>query len=100
MTKLDVLSGLPELEVATHYMLNGQRLDGQMPHSIEDLAKCEIITQKLPGWTEDISKCQSKAELPRNAQDYIDFIEENTGVPISWVGTGPEREAMFMNTDM
>jgi adenylosuccinate synthase len=68
-----------------------------MPASIEDLAKCTIVTTKLPGWTEDISQCKSKSELPRNAQDYIDFIEAQVEVPISWVGIGPEREAMFTN---
>ena len=51
----------------------------------------------MPGWTEDISACKSKAELPRAAQDYIDFIEKDVGTPITWVGTGPEREAMFTN---
>ena len=97
ITKLDVLSGLPELEVATHYELNGKRLDGQMPATIEDLAKCNIITTKLPGWTEDISQCKSKSSLPRAAQDYLEFIEKDLGVGISWVGTGPQREAMFLN---
>jgi adenylosuccinate synthase len=55
MTKLDVLSGLKELEVATHYELNGKKMDGQMPATIDDLAKCKIVTQKLSGWDEDIS---------------------------------------------
>lgn len=95
MTKLDVLSGIPKIEVATHYTLNGRKLDGLMPATIEDLEKCKVHTVTLDGWTEDISKCTSKAELPTAAQDYIDFIEEDVGVPISWVGTGPEREAMF-----
>jgi len=97
MTKLDVMSNIPKIEVATHYELNGKILDGAMPATIEDLAKCTIKTTTLPGWTEDISKCKSTAELPRNAQDYISFIEKEVGCPISWVGTGPEREAMFIN---
>ena len=97
MTKLDVLSGIPKLEVATHYELNGKKLDGLMPHSIDDLGKCDIKTTVLDGWTEDISQCKSKAELPVNAQQYIEFVEKEVGVPISWVGTGPEREAMFKN---
>ena len=97
MTKLDVLSGLPEIEVATHYELNGKRLDGQMPATIDDLAKCEIKTTKLKGWEEDISTCTSFDELPGAAQDYLAFIEAELDVPISWVGTGPAREAMFLN---
>jgi len=97
MTKLDVMSGIPKIEVATHYELNGKKLDGLMPATIDDLEKCKIHTTTLEGWTEDISQCKSKAELPGAAQDYIDFIENELGVPISWVGTGPEREAMFLN---
>ena len=97
MTKLDVLSGFDKLEVATHYELNGKRLDGQMPCTLEDLGKCKIVTETMDGWSEDISKVQSKSELPHAAQRYIDFIEKEVGVPISWVGTGPEREAMFLN---
>jgi len=95
MTKLDVLSGIETLEVATHYELNGKKLYGQMPATIEDLAKCEIKTVKLPGWKEDISKCTKIGQLPRNAQDYISFVEKDLGIPITWIGTGPEREAMF-----
>ena len=97
MTKLDVLSGLPKLEVATHYELNGKRLDGQMPATLEDLAKCKVVTQELDGWSEDISKAKSRDDLPRAPQDYLSFIEKELGVPISWVGTGPQREAMFLS---
>ena len=96
MTKLDVLSGLKKLEVATHYELNGKKLDGEMPATLEDLAKCKQITVELPGWDEDISKCTSLGELPTAAKDYVSFIEKELGVPITWVGTGPAREAMFM----
>ena len=60
-----------------------------MPTTLEDLQKCKIITQELDGWSKDISKCKSKKELPRAAQDYLDFIEKELQLPISWVGTGP-----------
>lgn len=56
MTKLDVLSGIDKLQIATHYELNGKKLDGLMPATIEDLAKCKIVTETLDGWHEDISK--------------------------------------------
>ena len=95
MTKLDVLTGLKKLEVATHYELNGKKLDGQMPATLEDLARCKQVTVELDGWDEDITSCGSLAELPTAAQDYVAFIEKELGVPITWVGTGPAREAMF-----
>lgn len=96
LTKLDVLTGIKKLQVVTHYELNGAKLDGMMPATVEELAKCKTVSVELDGWDEDITKCKSFEDLPRNAQDYITFIENQTGVPISWIGTGPEREAMFL----
>ena len=96
MTKLDVLSGLDKLLVATHYELNGRRLEGSMPATIDELAQCKTVYVELPGWQEDITKCKSFEELPRNAQDYVHFIEEQVNVPITWIGNGPAREEMFI----
>jgi adenylosuccinate synthase len=64
LTKLDVLSGIPKIEVALYYELDGKKLDGLMPANIDDLAKCKVITETLDGWDEDISNCRSYEELP------------------------------------
>jgi len=96
MTKLDVLSGIPKIKVATHYELNGKRLDGEMPASLDDLAKCQVKYVELDGWQENIMNCPSYDKLPKAAQNYITFIEKELGIPITWVGTGPAREAMFL----
>ena len=95
LTKLDVLSGIENLKVATHYELDGKQLEGSMPAAVEDLARCKTVYTDLPGWTEDITKATSFDDLPTNAQDYIRFIEKEVGIPVSWVGTGPGREEMF-----
>lgn len=95
MTKLDVLSGVKKIKVATHYELHGKKLDGQMPAQLEDLAKCKVVFREFEGWDEDISAVDSFSKLPRNAQTYISEIEKELGLPITWVGTGPAREAMF-----
>ena len=50
MTKLDVLSGLDKLLVATHYELNGRKLEGSMPATIDELAQCKTVYVELPGW--------------------------------------------------
>ena len=96
ITKLDVLTGIKDLKVATHYELNGKKLDGSMPGTVQELAQCKTIYEDLPGWSEDISKAQSFADLPTNAQNYIKFIENECNIPISWVGNGPKREEMFL----
>jgi adenylosuccinate synthase len=67
ITKLDVLSGIKTLKVATHYELDGRKLNGSMPATVQDLAKCKTIYTDLPGWTEDITKAKSFGELPKNA---------------------------------
>lgn len=55
ITKLDVLTGIKTLKVATHYTLDGRKLEGSMPGTVEDLGRCETIYTELPGWEEDIS---------------------------------------------
>ncbi len=92
LTKLDVLSGLEEIKVCTHYELS------RAPVRYADvdaygLDQVETIYQTVPGWKEDISKARSFEELPVNAQNYVKMIEDAAGVPVRWIGVGPEREA-------
>ncbi len=92
LTKLDVLSGLEELQVCTGYKLN----DEMIRYADVDaygLDKVECVYQTVKGWKKDISKARSFEELPANAQNYIKMIEEAAGVPVRWIGVGPEREA-------
>lgn len=74
MTKLDVLSGIPKIKVATHYELNGKRLNGEMPATLEELAKCKVIYEEYDGWNEDISNVSNFDKLPKNAQTYVNAI--------------------------
>lgn len=67
ITKLDVLTGIPTLKVATHYELDGKRLDGSMPSSVEELGRCKTIYQEMKGWNEDITKATKFSDLPRAA---------------------------------
>jgi adenylosuccinate synthase len=92
LTKLDVLSSLPELQVCTGYLLNGTpvRYPDVDAYSLD---KVETIYRTVKGWNEDISKARSFEELPVNAQSYVKMIEEAAGVPVKWIGVGPEREA-------
>ncbi len=92
LTKLDVLSDLAELQVCTHYQLSGERVR-YTDVDAYGLNTVETIYKTVPGWKEDISKVRSFEELPINAQNYIKMIEEAAGVPVKWIGVGPEREA-------
>lgn len=67
LTKLDVLTGIPTLKVATHYELDGKKLEGSMPGSVDELARCKTIYMEMKGWSEDITKASKMSDLPRAA---------------------------------
>jgi adenylosuccinate synthase len=62
-----------------------------MPASLDVLANVEVEWEILPGWTEDISTITSFQDLPINCQRYILRVQELVGVPIRWIGVGPNR---------
>ena len=89
MTKLDVLTGMPELQLATGYRLDGEVID-EPP--FEGLERVEPIYETHAGWTEDVTHCRTLEELPANARKYLARIEELVGCPIGIVSVGPDRE--------
>jgi len=90
LTKVDVLTGLDEVKIGVAYKYKGQYLDS-MPACLKTLSECEVQYEVLPGWSEDISKCKTFEELPANAQTYVLRVQELLGVPVRWVGVGPNR---------
>jgi len=91
ITKLDVLDTLPTIKVCVAYEADGVRYD-YPPYHQSTLHEVTPVYEELPGWQEDITHCTSFSQLPKNAQDYIAFLEKTTGVTISVVGVGPGRE--------
>jgi adenylosuccinate synthase len=94
MTKLDVLSGLEEIKVCTHYNIKG-RISSEYPLLSHRLFQAEPVYITLPGWGEDISKVRSWEDLPACARNYVVEIENRIGVPITHIGVGPGREALI-----
>jgi adenylosuccinate synthase len=90
ITKLDILSGLPEIPVCVAYQLDGERIDA-IPHSLEELRRCQPIYETLPGWQEDVTAARTWDDLPAAAQNYIRAIADNTQTPVSYVSVGPGR---------
>jgi adenylosuccinate synthase len=94
MTKLDVLTGFKKIKVAVGYTVDGKKINY---FSASTLYKAKPVYKELKGWNVDISRCKSKSELPRNARNYIDFIESQIGVKISLISVGPNRHNTFKN---
>ena len=91
LTKLDVLDGLDEVQVCTAYRCRGATLT-EMPGDLSQLAACEPIYERLPGWTSPSAGVRDFDRLPREARAYIARLEEITGVPAAVVSTGSARE--------
>ena len=91
LTKLDILSGHDELEICTGYELNGKVIT-EFPFP-DVLAECKPVFEKIRGWNCDISKCRKKEDLPKEALDYIHYIERACECKIRYVSVGAERDA-------
>ncbi|MDO4488816.1 MAG: adenylosuccinate synthase, partial [Eubacteriales bacterium] len=93
LTKLDVLSYMKEIPVCVAYEIDGKETK-EFPFPAL-LNKAKPVIKTFPGWQQDISKVRTVEDLPKEAKDYIDFIESEIGCPISFVSVGPERDAMI-----
>ena len=89
MMKTDVLDTFDTIKVCTGYRVNGEETD-QMPFELSE--KVEPVYTDMKGWKTDLTKFKDGDELPSELKTYIKFIEEETGVPISVVSVGPDRE--------
>ncbi|MCL2625928.1 MAG: adenylosuccinate synthase [Cystobacterineae bacterium] len=95
LTKLDVLSGWPQLNICVAYEVAGKRIE-EIPCDIELLAQAEPIYEVLPGWSQSLSQARTWEDLPENAQKYIRRIEEVSGIPVVGVSVGAERNETIL----
>ena len=92
LTKMDVLSYMKEIPVCVAYELNGQRID-YFPSDIDELNAAKPVYEYVPGFNCDISGCRTIEDLPKEALDYIRYIEKAVDCPIKYVSVGAERDA-------
>jgi adenylosuccinate synthase len=92
LTKLDVLSSLPEVPICVAYEIDGKRVD-DMPMTQSDMHHAKPVYERMPGWIEDLSACRSFDDLPQAARDYVARIEELSLARVSAIGVGPGRDA-------
>ena len=95
ITKLDVLTGVDPICVATRYTAPDEASFEEFPYHQSVLHKARGEYHSLPGWDEDITGARSYDELPENARAYLDYISDFLGIPIVMVGVGPSREEII-----
>ncbi|MDO8964481.1 MAG: adenylosuccinate synthase [Coriobacteriia bacterium] len=95
ITKLDVLSELDTIKVCVAYEYEGRRFN-ELPSHQTAFHHAKPVYEELPGWRTDITGCRTFEELPKEARDYIAFLEDLAEVPVSIIAVGPSREQTIM----
>ena len=90
VTKLDVLDEMEKIPVCVGYR-SGATDVADMPATVQELAALEPVYECLPGWQVSTFGVSSYDNLPVQARDYLQFLEEQSGVEVGCVSTGPER---------
>ena len=94
ITKIDVLNQFEALKTATAYRVNGTETQ-HLPYDICDV-NLQPLYQTHEGWMRDLGKVSSHGQLPDQARDYLRFLENQLGVAVTMVSTGPEREKLIL----
>jgi adenylosuccinate synthase len=90
LTKLDVISGLPQVKLCVAYELDGKRITS-FPQNPLELARCAPVYEAMPGWGEKEIKVDRYESLPAAARKFIERIEEGIGARVSFISTGAAR---------
>ncbi len=90
LTKLDVLSGLPHVRICTSYEIDGARRE-EIPLTLSELERAVPVYEQMEGWKEDLSDAREFGDLPKAAQKYVRRLEEVSGVEITLVSVGADR---------
>ncbi len=96
---LDVLTGVDELKICTHYLLDGKEIH-HIPARLEDYERCIPVYRTYPGWESDITKVKSFKDLPLEAKNYIKAIEEICSIRVQCFSVGPDREQTILRSSM
>ena len=94
LTVLDDLGYLDEIPVCVAYELDGETIT-EFPVT-KDLARCKPVLKVFKGWKCDIRGIREFEKLPQEAQDYVNFIEQQIGYPITMVSNGPARDDIII----
>jgi adenylosuccinate synthase len=97
MTKIDVLDELPVIRAVVAYRLDGAIIS-HFPNSAQELERVQPVYREFPGWQADTSAARTYDEIPAQAMEYIAFVQETLGVPVSIVSVGPERSSTIERT--
>jgi adenylosuccinate synthase len=94
MMKVDVLNEFDEIQVCTHYKLPDGTLSEQMPYDLTD-TDITPVYRSFAGWKTDLKNTRTFDDMPAELAAYVSFLEETLNLPISFISTSPDREALI-----
>lgn len=97
LTKADVMANFPVVKVAVAYLIDGKRTD-RVPYDYA--GQLTPVYQEFPGWSDSLLQARSYHEFPTELKNYIEFIEKATGVRVSIVSVGPDREQTIIRSPL
>ncbi len=99
MTKADVLSAMDEVRVCTGYRGQDGRISDEVPFSLDE--GTDPVFESMPGWQSDITQIRHPKDLPAELKNYVQYLESELGVPVTYLSLGPDREQILeMNLAM
>jgi adenylosuccinate synthase len=98
INKLDILSGLSEIPIATAYRIDGKVTD-EFPMTLGELSRAEPIYEMQPGWSADLGAARRYEALPDAARRYVERIEALVEVPVDLISVGAGRDATIARSD-
>ena len=97
LTMLDVLSSVDEIKVCVGYEIDGNEVR-TYPMSQTDLHHAKPIYETFAGWDVDVSGCRRREDLPEEARSFVQFVEDELGVPLRMISVGPERDQAIVES--
>jgi adenylosuccinate synthase len=95
LTKLDVYDGMEDIGACTAYSIDGEETK-DFPATIEKLNKAEPVVKSFDGWRESVKECRAYDEMPAEAREYVEFIEEYLNTPVEIISVGPNRNQTIL----
>ncbi|KAI8714284.1 hypothetical protein NCS52_01148100 [Fusarium sp. LHS14.1] len=95
LTKLDILDGFEKIKIAIAYKdENGEDVPS-FPADLKRLENVKVVYHEMDGWMKPTTDAKNYYDLPKQAREYLKFIEKFVGVKVKWIGTGPSRDSMI-----
>ena len=98
LTHLDIYDAMDEVEACVAYDING-KIVTDFPANVDAMNAAKPQLKKFKGWKTELKNCKTYEDLPKNARDYVEFIEDFTGTPVDIISVGYERNETFIRQD-